>query len=151
MARWIRVRYQVERLLVLLSGSALVLTVLISDSSQRNNGLTTAIAVHPSDSNVVYIGTAGGGVWKTGDGGASWRPLFDRQISMVIGEPIGLALDPNDADVVYVGTSGRGRVSPQRQAGLFKSVDGGASWVRLGFGYPAGNTGNASNFATDSI
>lgn len=123
----------------------------LSTGSRDDNGLTTAIAVHPSDRQIVYIGTAGGGVWKSGDGGQTWRALFDRQDSLGIGEPLGLALDPNDADVIYVGTSGRSRVSPQRQAGLFKSVDGGASWIRLGSGYPAGNTGNASNFFSDSI
>lgn len=123
----------------------------IASGGRDDNGLTTAIAVHPNDSQIVYIGTAGGGVWKSGDGGITWRPLFDRQVSMGIGEPMGLALDPNDADVVYVGTSGRGRVSPQRQAGLFKSIDGGASWILLGSGYPAGNTGNAAVFSNDSI
>src|SRR5690349_4141625 len=108
----------------------------ITDGSQRNNGMVTAIAVHPSDSNIIYIGTAGGGVWKTRDGGNTWRPLFDRQLSLAIGEPAGIAMDPNDSDILYVGTSGRGRVSPQRQVGLYKSIDGGASWVLLGSGYP---------------
>src|SRR5262245_38266821 len=83
----------------------------ITDGTQQNNGMVTAIAVHPNDVNIVYIGTAGGGVWKTIDGGANWRPLFDRQIAMGIGEPTGIAIDPNDADVIYVGTTGRGRVS----------------------------------------
>ena len=123
----------------------------IATGTRDDNGMTTAIAVHPGDSQIIYIGTAGGGVWKSGDGGETWRPLFDRQVSLGIGEPLGLALDPNDADVLYVGTSGRGRVSPQRQAGLFKSMDGGASWVLLGSGYPVENTGNAAIFSTDSI
>jgi photosystem II stability/assembly factor-like uncharacterized protein len=123
----------------------------ITDGSQRNNGMVTAIAVHPSDSDIVYIGTAGGGVWKTGDGGTTWRSLFDRQLSLSVGEPAAVAIDPNDADVLYVGTSGRGRVSPQRQVGLYKSVDGGASWVLLGSGYPAGNTGNVTRFANELI
>src|ERR1043165_9846185 len=111
----------------------------ITDGTLRDNGMVTAIAVHPNDGNIFYIGTAGGGVWKTGNAGATWRPLFDRQLSLSIGEHMGVAIDPNDADVLYVGTSGRGRVSPQRQVGLFKSIDGGASWVLLGSGYPAGN------------
>ena len=106
----------------------------ITDGSQRNNGMVTAIAVNPNDANVIYVGTAGGGVWKTRDAGTTWRPLFDRQSALGIGEPAGIAIDPNDTDTIYVGTSGRGRVSPQRQAGLFKSTDGGASWVRLGVG-----------------
>ena len=116
-----------------------------------SNGMVTAVAVHPNNSNIIYIGTAGGGVWKTGNGGATWRPLFDRQLSLAIGEPMGVAIDPNDADILYVGTSGRDRVSPQRQVGLFKSIDGGASWILLGSGYPAGNTGNVDRFANELI
>jgi hypothetical protein len=123
----------------------------ITDGSQRNNGMVTAIAVNPNDANVIFVGTAGGGVWKTRDAGTTWRPLFDRQSALGIGEPMGIAIDPNDTDTIYVGTSGRGRVSPQRQAGLFKSTDGGAGWVRLGAPYPPGNSGNASQFAGQLI
>jgi photosystem II stability/assembly factor-like uncharacterized protein len=102
--------------------------------------MVTAIAVNPNDASTIYVGTAGGGVWKTRDGGTSWRALFDRQLAMGIGEPMGVAIDPNDTDTIYVGTSGRARVSPQRQAGLFKSTDGGASWARLGAPYPPETT-----------
>ncbi len=123
----------------------------ITDGTQQNNGMVTAIAVHPSDSDIVYIGTAGGGVWKTNDAGVTWRPLFDRQLSLGIGEPAAVAIDPSDADILYVGTSGRGRVSPQRQVGLYKSFDGGASWRLLGSGFPAGNTGNVTRFANEFI
>lgn len=123
----------------------------ISDGAQRNNGMVTAIAVHPNDSNIVYVGTAGGGVWKTSDAGVTWRPLFDRQLALGIGEPAAVAIDPNDADTLYVGTSGRGRVSPQRQVGLLKSFDGGASWRLLGSGFPVGNTGNVTRFSNELI
>ena len=83
----------------------------IAEGTQNDNGMVTAIAVHPFDSNIVYIGTADGGVWKSFDGGGTWRALFDRQGSLAIGEPMGIAIDPTDTDIVYVGTSGRGRVS----------------------------------------
>ena len=123
----------------------------ISDGGQRNNGMTTAIAINPNDGKVIYIGTADGGVWKTRDGGTTWRPLFDRQVSLSIGEPMALAIDPNDTDTIYAGTSGRFQVTHQQPLGLFKSTDGGASWMWLGSGYPAGNTGNANRFIGDSI
>jgi len=116
----------------------------ISAAARQDNGLTTAIAISPNDPNVIYQGTAGGGVWRTTDGGTTWTPIFDRQVSLGIGEPGALAIDPNDTNVIYVGTSQR--VTPQIQAGLFKSIDGGASSIRLGSGYPSGNTGNASQF-----
>jgi hypothetical protein len=121
----------------------------ISAGARQDNGLTTAIAINPNDSSVIYQGTAGGGVWRSTDGGAIWTPIFDRQIGLGIGEPGALAIDPNDTSTIYVGTSSR--VTPQIQAGLFKSTDGGASCIRLGSGYPAGNTGNASQFVNQWI
>ncbi|WHZ11324.1 MAG: hypothetical protein OJF60_001763 [Burkholderiaceae bacterium] len=121
----------------------------ISQGPGAVNGLVSAIAVNPANANIIYIGTAGGGAWRSGDGGATWVPLFDRQLSLAVGEPGALALDPGNPDVVYLGTSGR--VAAQPQAGLFKSTDGGGSWVLLGSGYPAGNTGNAIQFVAQWI
>jgi photosystem II stability/assembly factor-like uncharacterized protein len=121
----------------------------ISGATRQDNGLTTAIAINPNDGDIIYQGTAGGGVWRTTDGGATWRPIFDRQISLGIGEPGAIAIDPNDTNTLYIGTSSR--VSRQAQAGLFKSTDGGASFIQLGSGYPAGNIGNASQFVNQAI
>src|SRR5690348_6721807 len=121
----------------------------LTQSGRQDNGLVTAVAVNPNNGNVVYIGTAGGGVWRTPDGGANWVPIFDRQTSLGIGDPSALAIDPNDTSTIYMGTSGR--VGRQISAGLFKSTDGGASCVRLGSGYPVGNNGNASQFTRQWI
>ena len=120
----------------------------ISEGS-NDNGLVSSIALHPTNPNTLYIGTVGGGVWRSADGGATWSPLFDRQVAMGIGEPAAIAIDPINPSVVYVGTSGRFNAQPQ--AGLFKSADEGASWVILGSGYPSGNTGNAIQFAGQFI
>jgi hypothetical protein len=65
------------------------------------SGRATAIAIDPTDSNTVYIGTANGGVFRTTDGGASWTPLFDQAQSLAIGA---LALAPSDHTTLYVGT-----------------------------------------------
>jgi hypothetical protein len=109
------------------------------------NGLVSAIAINPSNPNMIYIGTGSGGMWRSMDGGLTWVPLFDRQLALGIGGPGGIAIDPINANIVYVGTSGRINFSPP-SAGLFKSTDGGASWIRLGSGYPSGNIGNADQF-----
>jgi hypothetical protein len=121
----------------------------ILEGALSANGLTTAIAVNPNNSNVIYEGTAGGGVWRSIDGGTTWLALFDRQPSLGIGGPGAVAIDPNNSNTVYVGTSGR--VNQQPQGGLFKSTDGGASWIQLGSGYPPGNSGNASQFVNQWI
>ncbi len=128
----------------------------MSESSTQDNGLVTAIAVNPNNQNVIYLGTAQGGVWRSSDAGDTWTPLFDRQLSLGIGEPAGIAIDPNNTDTVYVGTSSRvGSAEPdtvgQPSTGLFKSTDDGASWIAVGSGFPAGNTGNATQFVGRAI
>jgi photosystem II stability/assembly factor-like uncharacterized protein len=121
----------------------------INQGGRRDNGLVSAIAINPNNPNVIYIGTAGGGAWRSADGGTTWKPIFDRQLSLSIGEPGGMAIDPSNTDTIYIGTSGR--ISQQAPAGLFKSTDGGASWIRLGSGFPTGNTGNATQFVPVDI
>ncbi|HEY6313755.1 MAG TPA: choice-of-anchor D domain-containing protein [Streptosporangiaceae bacterium] len=128
----------------------------MNEGSSEDNGLVTAIAVNPNNDNVVYLGTAGGGVWRSGDGGDNWTPIFDHQPVLGIGEPTGIAIDPSNTDTIYVGTSARDQaIEPgtvdQPTAGLFKSTDGGSSWIQLGSGYPASNTGNAGIFIGQTI
>ncbi len=118
---------------------------------REDNGLVTAIATHPSDPDIVYIGTADGGVWKTGDSGSTWQALFDEELCLAIGAPNCVAIDPSDTDILYVGTSSRVPVSVQQRVGIFKSLDGGSSWVLLGSGYPDGNDGNANDFANRNV
>ena len=121
----------------------------ISEGGNNDNGLVSSIAVHPFNPNILYIGTVGGGVWRSADGGITWTPIFDRQVALGIGEPAAIAIDPSSTNIVYVGTSGR--FAPQPQAGLFKSTDEGGSWVAVGSGYPAGNSGNATQFVGQFI
>jgi photosystem II stability/assembly factor-like uncharacterized protein len=88
------------------------------------------IAVHPTNHDVIYIGYSGGGVWKTTDGGTTWRPVFDGQTFLSVGD---IAFDPNDPNTVYVGT-GDPNISgyPFIGDGLWKTTDGGDSWQYLG-------------------
>jgi hypothetical protein len=110
------------------------------------NGLVSAIEVNPSNPDIIYIGTGSGGLWRGNRKRVSedfdWIPLFDRQLNLGIGEPRAVAIDPKNTSVIYAGISNRVNKEPS-QRGLFKSTDGGYSWVRLGSGYPLGNTGNA--------
>jgi hypothetical protein len=131
----------------------------INAGNREDNGTVTCIVVHPANPSIIYRGTNSGGVWKTIDGGAHWRPLFDYEDGRGVGEAGGIALDPNDLDVVYVGISDHvfqrsfnvPFIDTIVRRGLYRSVDGGASWVLLGSGFPAGNTGNATNLANVSI
>jgi photosystem II stability/assembly factor-like uncharacterized protein len=123
----------------------------IDEGGINANGQVTAIAVNPNNPNIIYIGTAWGGVWRTQERGTTWTPLFDRAPALGIGEPGAVAIDPFDTNILYVGTSNRDGSqfsgnATQPPAGLFKSTDGGASWVRLGSGYPSSAPSNANIF-----
>ena len=65
------------------------------------SGRTISIAVDPGNENLVYVGTAQGGVYRSSDGGASWTPIFDNAFSLAVGA---LALAPSDPSILYVGT-----------------------------------------------
>ncbi len=70
-------------------------------STQAVSGRTTAIAVDPTDPNLVYVGTAQGGVYKSSNGGTTWTPLLDSAQSLAIGA---IAISPSSPGTVYVGT-----------------------------------------------
>jgi photosystem II stability/assembly factor-like uncharacterized protein len=84
----------------------------------------------PGDPDVVYVGSASGGVWKTVNGGTTWTPVFDEQPVLSIGD---IALEPGNPDVVYAGTGeGNPRNSVSFGNGVYKSTDGGKTWRHLG-------------------
>ncbi len=84
----------------------------------------------PGDPNILYVGSASGGVWKTVNGGTTWTSIFDDQPVSSIGD---LALEPGNPDVIYVGTGESNvRNSVSFGNGVYKSTDGGKTWVHLG-------------------
>ena len=92
-------------------------------------GRTRALVIHSTQPNTMYAGSVSGGVWKTTDGGSSWRAVGDRLANMAIGA---LALDRANPEIIYAGTGEGIYITGWRQgAGIFKSTDGGNSWVKL--------------------
>ena len=65
------------------------------------SGRTVAIALHPTNSNIAYVGAAQGGVYRTLDAGATWTPIFDNAQSLAIGS---IAISPSQPSTIYVGT-----------------------------------------------
>ena len=90
-------------------------------------GRATAIAPHPTDPNTLYIGAAGGGVWKTTNSGISWTPLTDFINDLSVGA---VAIAPSSPNIIYLGT-GEGGIAIDFIPGIgfLKSTDGGASWI----------------------
>jgi len=83
------------------------------------SGRVWGIGVDPRNSNVVYIGTDGGGVWGTTDRGINWAPLTDSQANINIRD---LTLAPSAPDTIFAATYG---------GGLLKSINDGATWTTL--------------------
>ncbi|MCA0959225.1 hypothetical protein LCL86_09245 [Muricauda ruestringensis] len=110
---------------------------LFGDLSARHigpalmSGRINDMEAHPTNSRIVYAGTAGGGVWKSNDAGTTFNPIFD-DYCQSIGA---VALDPNDPDkTIYVGTGETWtRNSVSVGDGLYKTTDGGANWNKIGF------------------
>jgi len=93
-------------------------------------GRVTDIEGVPGNPNIVYVGSASGGVWKTEDGGITWQPIFDDQPIASIGD---IALEPGNPDVIYVGTGeSNTRNSVSFGNGVYKSTDGGRTWKHCG-------------------
>ena len=87
-------------------------------------GRVTSVAGVPGDPAVYYMGTPGGGVWKTTDGGNVWKPIFDDQRVASIGA---IAIAPSNPKTIYVGTG-----EQTRGNGMYKSTDAGATWTHIG-------------------
>lgn len=96
------------------------------------SGRVTAIDVVLDDTDHIYIGAAAGGVWESKNNGHTWTPIFDDQSAASIGD---IAIYQANPSIIYVGTGeGNPRNSQNSGRGMFKSLDGGATWQYLGLG-----------------
>lgn len=94
------------------------------------SGRITAIDALWEKPNHIYIGAASGGVWKTENGGTSWTPVFDDQPTQNIGS---IAIQQTNPSVIWVGTGeGNPRNSVNIGEGIYKTLDGGKTWKRMG-------------------
>jgi photosystem II stability/assembly factor-like uncharacterized protein len=93
-------------------------------------GRVDDLAIVESDPRVIFVGAAAGGVFKSINGGQSWQPVFDDQVSPSIGD---LALAPSNPSIIYCGTGEpNNRQSASWGNGVYKSTDGGITWTHLG-------------------
>ncbi|MGE0568226.1 MAG: T9SS type A sorting domain-containing protein [Bacteroidia bacterium] len=93
-------------------------------------GRITCLAVHPTNTNVIFIGTPGAGIFKTTNGGANWMPVFDNEAFLYIGA---ITFDPNNPNTIYAGTGDPDvPFTVFTGNGMFKSTDGGNTWTNIG-------------------
>ena len=134
-ARWLPI--------ILLAGHASAQTPVKVDSETisglgaRNIGsaamsgrIAAVAAVQEGPRLTVYVGAASGGVWKSVNGGTTFKPVFDKQPVQSIGA---ITIDPKNPKVIWVGTGEAWtRNSVSIGDGIYKSVDGGDNWVNVG-------------------
>ena len=94
------------------------------------SGRITSIDVVTNNPDVIYVGSASGGVWKSTSGGIDWRPIFNDQSTASIGA---IAIQQSNPSVVWVGTGeGNPRNSLNGGDGIYRSLDGGKNWKKMG-------------------
>ncbi|MCO4779798.1 MAG: hypothetical protein KC471_05370 [Flavobacteriaceae bacterium] len=94
------------------------------------SGRVTSIDAVHDNPEIMYVGTASGGLWKSTSGGIKWAPIFDKQITASVGA---VAIQQSNPSVVWVGTGeGNPRNSLNGGYGVFKTLDGGKTWMSMG-------------------
>ncbi|MDH7914125.1 hypothetical protein [Winogradskyella sp. SYSU M77433] len=109
---------------------------LVKNMTPRNigpggmSGRVTAIDVVNNNPDIMYVGTASGGLWKSTSGGIKWEPIFDKELTASIGA---VEIQQSNPSVIWVGTGeGNPRNSLNGGYGVYKSLDGGKSWKSMG-------------------
>ncbi len=88
------------------------------------NGRINAIAFHPTNVDIIYIGAPAGGLWRSDDGGQNWTPLTDNQPTLGVSS---IAIDYISPDIIYIGTGDRDAGDAEGW-GVYKSTDGGQTF-----------------------
>ncbi len=94
------------------------------------SGRVTTIDVVQSNPDIMYVGTASGGIWKSTSGGIKWKPIFEKELTASIGA---IAIQQSNPSVIWAGTGeGNPRNSLNGGFGIYKSLDGGKTWKAMG-------------------
>lgn len=110
------------------------------------SGRIRGLAVHPIDPNIVYIGAAGGGIWKTTNGGTTWQDLSSQFELLTFGS---IAIDPQNPETVYAGTGellAGWDMNTYSGDGIYKTTNGGSTWTKLNQGI-----GNSTHVAAIAV
>lgn len=105
----------------------------IKGQSGYNGGIgrINVIRFHPTNANIIYAGAPAGGLWKTTNGGTTWAPLTD---GIAFWGVSGIAINPTNPNIIFILT-GDGDASSSRSSGVWKTVNGGATWTPTGLNW----------------
>ncbi len=93
-------------------------------------GRVNAIAVHPTNEKIIFIGFSHGGAYRTLDGGKNWEPVFDQEVSLYISH---IAFDPQTPTTLYIATGDdSGGYYCGQGNGIYKSINLGKTWTYIG-------------------
>ena len=108
-------------------GPAPIVNAQLPGPPQAASGRLAGVAASPTDPSTYYVAAAGGGVWKTTNAGASWKPMTDSQQTLAMGA---IAVAPTNGNILYAGT-GEADNSGDSQpgVGILRSTDAGATWT----------------------
>ena len=98
----------------------------------NTGGRITDVAISPDNDDILYVGTATGGIFKTTDRGDNWTPIFDAVVKPSIGN---IAIAPSNSQRIYVGTgeaNGSATDGAYFGDGIYRSDDGGDTWNNMG-------------------
>lgn len=99
-------------------------------SAAMSGRVAALAATHENGRLTIYVGSASGGVWKSTNGGTTYKPVFDKQLVQSIGA---VTIDPTNPKIVWVGTGETwARNSVSIGDGVYKSTDGGDNWTNMG-------------------
>jgi photosystem II stability/assembly factor-like uncharacterized protein len=94
------------------------------------SGRIPALAVYEKEPRIMYVASATGGLWKTTNNGTTWKPVFEREATVSLGD---VAVAAGNPDIVWVGTGeANARNSVSWGDGVYKSTDGGRTWKNMG-------------------
>ena len=105
--------------------------IILSNGKKRGNGRINCIAFDPIDSNIVWVGSPAGGLWKSVDNGANWSTNTDDLPVIGVSH---IAIDPNNNQIMYIVT-GDAYATDTYSIGVLKSIDGGSTWNTTGISY----------------
>ena len=92
-------------------------------------GRIRTIAIHPTDPNKMWVGSVGGGIWRTPNAGTTWFPVDDLMANLAVST---IVIVPTNPNIMYAGTGeGFSNADSLRGNGIFKSTDGGLTWNQL--------------------